>query len=141
MKRPRLQPPVFTFAHGALHVFLDDLEVFQQDGFKFIAAIRIVGNLTHLLQRQPKMALLNRGAKRRRPPEVSVRQLFDVSHAQLVSAYRRHKIFDLLFFYTVHAHELPQRVHVRINRETAAEDLFPYFFAHLTDQSQPHAYP
>jgi hypothetical protein len=110
MKRPRLQPLAFTFAHGPLHVFPDDLKVFQQGGFKFIAALRIIGNFPHLPQGHPHVPLLNRFSKRCRPSEVSVRQLFNIAHAQFVPAHRHYKIFDLLLFHPVHAPELPQRV-------------------------------
>jgi hypothetical protein len=98
VERPRRQPTVFTFSHGALHVFLDDLEVFQQNRFKVVAPLRIVGDIPHLLQRQSKMALLNSFSERRRSSEVAMSRLFDVAHAQLMSAHRHHKIFDLLFF-------------------------------------------
>lgn len=141
MKGARLQPPVIALTHHPLHVLVRDLEIFQQRTFEVTAAVRISGHLLHPLQGQAHMALLNRLPKRLRSPEVSMGKLFDFPHAQFLAAHRHHKIFDLLLFHPVHAHELPQRVHVRVNRKAAAEDLLPHLFAHLADQPQPHAHP
>ena len=87
------------------------------------------------------MTVSNRLPKRLRPAEISVRELLDIPYAQFLSAHGHHKIFDLLLFYPVHAHELPQHVHVRVNRKTSAEDLVAHLFAHLADQPQSHAHP
>lgn len=87
------------------------------------------------------MTVSNRLPKRLRAAKISVRELFDIPHAQFFSAHGHHKVFDLLPGHPVHAHELPEHVHVRVNRETSAEDLLAHFLAHLADQPQPHAYP
>ena len=141
MKGPCLEPPVFALAHHPLHVFVRDLEILQQRAFEVVDAIGILGHLLHPLQRQPNMTVSNRVPKRLRPAEISVRELLDIPHTQFLSAHGNHEVFDLLFFHSVHAHELPQRVHVRVNRKASAEDLVAHLFAHLADQTQSHAHP
>lgn len=133
MKGTRLQPPVVALAHHPLHVLLRDLEIPQQGAFELVAAFRIVGDSFHPFQRQPDLALLNRLAERRRPAEVSMRKLFNLPHAQFLSAHCDDEVLDLLPPYSVHAHELPQRVHVGVNRKTSAEDFLPHPLAHLPD--------
>jgi hypothetical protein len=141
VKGPRLQPPVFALTHHPLHVFVRDLEILQQCAFELVDAVGVVGHLLHPLQGQPYMTVSNRLPKRLRPAEISVRELFDIPHAQFLSAHGHHKIFDLPLFHSVHAHELPEHIHVRVNRKTSAEDLLAHFLAHLAEQPQPHAHP
>jgi len=87
------------------------------------------------------MTVSNRLPKRLRPAEITVRELLDIPYAQFFSAHGHHEIFDLLFLHSVHAHELSEHVHVRVDRKTSAEDLVAHLFAHLADQPQPHAHP
>ena len=141
MKSPCLQAPVVAFTHDPLHVLVRDLEISEQRAFELVAALGIFGNVPDPLQRQSDMTAVNRLPERLRSPEVPMRELFNLTHAQFLSAHGDNKVLDLLLFYSVHAHELPQCVHVRINWKPAAEDLPPHFFAHLADQSQPHAHP
>src|SRR6266702_1216093 len=79
--------------------------------------------------------------KRSGPTKVAVRQLFNLPHAELLPAQGQDELLDVLLVDPVHAHELPQRVHVGIDRESAAEDLLPHPRAHLCEQPQPHAHP
>ena len=141
MKGPRPKPPVLALAHHPLHILLRDLEIGQQHAFELVAPAGILGDVPDPLQGQPDMAVFDRLPKRLRPPEVSLRQLFNLPHTQLLAADGHHKSVDRLLFHPIHAHELPQCVHVAVNRKACAEDLLPHFFAHLADQSQPHAHP
>ncbi|MDV7394518.1 hypothetical protein RZS08_24260, partial [Arthrospira platensis SPKY1] len=73
----------------------------------------------HLVQRPFPAALVDRLAQRRRAAEVSVRQQLDLADAQLRSGDRLHEAFELPRPAGVHAHERPQRDHVRVDREPA----------------------
>jgi len=64
-----------------------------------------------------------------------------IPHAELLPAQGQDELLDVLLVDPVHAHELPQRVHVGIDRESAAEDLLPHPRAHLCERPQPHAHP
>ena len=106
-KRRRLQPPVLAFPHHPLDVLLSDLQILQQHAFELVGAIRVVGHLPKPVQRQGHVSLLDGFAKRSRPAKISVRQLFDLAHAELLAGQRHHEVFDVLLFDAVHAHELP----------------------------------
>ena len=140
-KRPSLQAPVFALAHDALHVLVRDLQVLQQHPFKLGRALRVLGHLAHPVQNQRRVSFADCFAKRCRPSKISMGQLFDLPHAELFPADGDDKVFDVLFLDPVHAHELPQGIHVGINRELTAEEFLPHRGAHLGDQTQPHAYP
>jgi hypothetical protein len=136
-----LQPPVLAFPHHPLVVLLCDLQVLQQHAFELVGAIRVLGHLPEPVQSQGHMSLPDRLAKRSRPSKISMRQLFDFAHAELLAGQRHHEVFDVLFADAVHAHELPQGVHVGVDREGAAKELGPDRRAHLRDEAQTHAYP
>lgn len=68
-------------------------------------------------------------------------QLFDFPNAQLLPAQCQHEFFDLVLGHAVHAHELPQSVHVRVDRKGPTEDLLPDCLGHLCYEPQPHADP
>ena len=140
-KRRRLQPPVLAFPHHPLHVFLRDLQVLQQHAFKLVRAVRGLGHLPEPIQRLGHVALPDGLAKRGRSAKISVRQLFDLAHAELLAGQRYHEVFDVLLFDTIHAHELPQGVHVGVDWELPAEEFLPHHGAHLGHQTQPHAHP
>jgi 4-aminobutyrate aminotransferase len=67
--------------------------------------------------------------------------LGDLPHTELLPAQGHHELLNLLLSHAVHAHELPQRVHIGIDRKIATEDFLPHLGAHLHDQPQPHAHP
>jgi hypothetical protein len=140
-KRRRLQSPILAFAHDPLHVLLRDLQVLQQDAFKLVRAIRVLGYFLHPVQRQGGVSFQDGFPKRCRPSKVSVRQLFNLSNAEFLSTERDDEVFDILLLDAIHAHELPQRVHVRIDGKVGAEDLLAHGFAHLADQADPHTHP
>ena len=140
-KRRCLQPPVLAFPHYPLHVLLRDLQILQQHAFELVGPIRVFGHLAEPVQSQGHLALADRLAKRGRPAKISVRQLFNLAQAELFAGQRHHEVFNVLLFDAVHAHELPQGVHVGINRKLAAKEFVPHHSAHLRDQTQPHAYP
>jgi hypothetical protein len=103
--------------------------------------MRVLGHLLDAVQRQRHVALLDRFAKRGRPSKIAMRQLFNLSHAELSAGQGNDEVFDVLFLDAVHAHELPQGVHVGINGKGAAEEFLPHRVAHLADQAQPHTHP
>lgn len=138
---PRLQTRILALAHDALHVLVRDLEVLQQHPFKLVGTVGVLGHLPHSVQYQRRMSFADGFAKRRRPSKISMRQLFNLAYAELLSADRDDEVFDVLFFDAVHAHELAQGVHVGIDWKRAAEDPRSHRFAHLADQPQPHAHP
>jgi hypothetical protein len=84
-KRRRLQSPVFAFSHHPLAVLLRDLQILQQHAFKLVAAIRVLGHLPNPVQGQGHVSLLDRLAKRGRSSKVSVRQLFNLAHAEFLA--------------------------------------------------------
>lgn len=106
-KRGRFQPPVLAFPHHPLDVLLRDLQILQQHAFELVGAIRVLGHLPKPVQGQGDVALADRLAKRGRPAKISMRQLFNLAHAELVAGQRHHEVFDVLLADTVHAHELP----------------------------------
>ena len=106
-KRGRLQPPVLAFPHHPLHVLVRDLQILQQHAFELVGAIRVFGHLPKPVQSQGHVSLLDGFAKRGRPSKISVRQLFDLAHAELSAGQRHHEVFDVLLADAVHAHELP----------------------------------
>src|SRR5438034_451759 len=136
-----LQAPFLAFAHHPQHVFLGDFQVLQQHPFKLVASVRILGHLPHGLQHQSGMSFPDGLAERSGPTKVAVRQLFNLPHAELLPAQGQDELLDVLLVDPVHAHELPQHIHVGIDRESAAEDLLPHPRAHLCEQPQPHAHP
>ena len=141
MEHPALKPRVLALAHDALHVLQENFQVAQQHPLERAATFRIVRDLPHLPQRQRHVALENLLAKRGRSAKEPVGQLLDVPHAQILAAHRHDKLFDLLLLHPVHAPELAQGVHVRIDREGPAEELLPHQGAHLAQQPQAHAHP
>ena len=136
-----LQSPVLAFAHHALHVLVRELQVFQQHAFKLIRPLRILGHSSHSIQHQRRVSFANSFPKRFRPAKISLRQLFNLSHAELLSAESHHEVFNVLLLDPVHAHELPQGVHIGIDGKSPAEDLLAHGRTHLADQPQPHAHP
>ena len=106
-KRRRLQPPVFALTHHPLQVLLRDLQILQQHAFELVGAIRVGRHLPEPVQGQGYVPLLNGLAKRRRPPKIAVRQLFNLAQAELFAGQRYHKVLDVLLSDAVHAHELP----------------------------------
>src|SRR2546422_5572464 len=121
-ERTGRQAPVFALAHDALHVLVRDLQVLQQHPFKLGRAVRVLGHLSHPVQYQRRMSFADRFAKRCRPAKISMGQLFNLAHTELFSAEGHDKVFDVLFLHPVHAHELPQGVHVGIDGKAATED-------------------
>jgi hypothetical protein len=105
-KRGRLQTPVFAFPHHPLDVLMRDLQILQQHAFKLVGAIRVLGYLPKPVQSQSYVPLLDGFAKRCRPSKISMRQLLNLTHAELFAGQRYHKIFDVLPADAVHAHEL-----------------------------------
>lgn len=106
-KRRRLQPPVLALSHHSLHVLLRDLQILQQHTFELARAIRVFGHLSEPVQSQGHVALPDGFTKRGRPAKISMRQLFNLAHAELLAGQRHHEVFDVLLGDTVHAHELP----------------------------------
>jgi hypothetical protein len=106
-KRGRLQPPVLAFPHHPLDVLLCDLQILEQHAFELVAAIRGLGHLSEPVQSQGHMSVPDRLAKRSRPSKISMRQLFNFAHAELLAGQRHHEVFDILLSHPVHAHELP----------------------------------
>jgi len=80
-KNGRLEPPVFAFAHHPLYVLVRDLQVIEQHPFKLVATIRVLGHLPNPVQRQCRVPVSDRIAKRRRPSEVSMGELVNLAHA------------------------------------------------------------
>jgi len=140
-ERRCLQPTVLALPYHPLVVLLRDLQIFEQHAFELVGAIRVLGHLPEPVQSQGHVSLPDRLAKRSRSTKISMGQLFDFTHAELLAGQRHHEVFDVLFADAVHAHELPQGVHVGVNREIAAEEFLPHRLAHLPHQAQPHAHP
>jgi hypothetical protein len=140
-KRRRLQSPILTFPHHPLDVLLRDLQILEQHAFELVGTIRVLGHLPEPVQRHRHVPLPDGFAKRRRPAKIAMRQLFNLAHAELFAGQRHHEVFDVLLADTVHAHELPQGVHVGVDRKLPAEEFLPYHGAHLGHQTQPHAHP
>ena len=84
-----------------------DLQILQQHAFKLVGAIRVLGHVPKPVQSQDHVSLLDRLAKRGGPSKISMRQLFNLAHAELFASQRYHEVFDVLLSHTVHAHELP----------------------------------
>ena len=84
-KRGRFQPPVLAFPHDPLDVLLRDLQILQQHAFELVGAIRVLRHLPKPIQSQGHVSLPDRFAKRSRPSKVSVRQLFNLAHAELLA--------------------------------------------------------
>jgi hypothetical protein len=106
-KRWRLQPPVFALSHHPLYILMRDLQILQQHAFKLVGAIRVLGHVPKPVQSQGHVSLTNRLPKRCGPAKISMRQLFNLAHAELLAGQRYHEVFDVLLSHTVHAHELP----------------------------------
>lgn len=68
-------------------------------------------------------------------------ELLDLPEAYVLSAHRLDEPFHLALRDPVHAHELPEGVHIRVDGKGAAEDPLPHPLAHLADQSQSHGDP
>ena len=103
----RLQPPILALSHHPLDVFLRDFQILQQHAFELVAAIRGLGHLPEPVQSQGHVALLDGLAKRGRPSKISMRQLVNLAHAELLAGQRHHEVLDVLLADAVHAHELP----------------------------------
>ena len=131
MEGPALEPGVLAFAHDALHVLQHHFQVTQQNPLELVAPGRIGRDLPHLPQRQGHVALENLLAQRRRSAKEPMGQLLNVPDAQIFAADRHDELFDLLLLHPVHAPELAQSVHIRIDREGPAEELLPHHGAHL----------
>src|SRR3984885_13864447 len=112
VKGPAGQPGVLAFAHDPLHVLLRHLQVAQEHPLELVAGLRAPRRLPHPFQREGQIAPANLLAKRLRPAEVAMSQLFDLPHTQPPSADRHHKLLDLRRAHAVHAPELAQGVHV-----------------------------
>jgi len=106
-KRRCLQPPIWAFPHHPLHVLLRDLQILQQHAFELARAIRVFRYLSEPVQSQGHVALPDGFTKRGWPAKISMRQLFNLAHAELLAGQRHHEVFDVLLSDTVHAHELP----------------------------------
>jgi hypothetical protein len=132
VENPALQARILTLAHDALHVLLEHFQVAEQNPLKLAASVRIRRHLLHLPQRQRHVALEDLLAERSRPAKKSVGQLLEVPHAQILAAHRHDELLDLLLLDAVHAHELAQSVHIRVDRERTAEELLTHRGAHLT---------
>ena len=141
VKGPALEFGVLAFAHDPLHILLRQFQIAQQDPFKLAAPIGALRYLPHLLQRQSQVALEDLLAKGLRSAEKTVRELLDIAHTQPMAAGGQYKLFNLADLDPVHAHELAQRIHVRINREGAGEELLAHWGAHLAKKPQAHAHP
>jgi hypothetical protein len=141
MEPPALKARVLALAHDALHVLPEHFQVAEQHPLELAAALRIRRRLPHLAQRQRHVARENLLAEGSRPAKEPVSQLFNVPHAQILAAHRHHELLDLLLLDGVHAHELAQGVHVGVDRERTAEELFTHRGAHLPQQAQAHAHP
>jgi len=140
-ERRCLQPPVLAFPYHPLVVLLCDLQILEQHAFELVGAVRVLRHLPKPVQSQGHVSFPDRLAKRSRSSKISMRQLFDFTHAELLAGQRHHEVFDVLFADAVHAHELPQGVHVGVNGKPAAEEFLPHHLAHLPHQTQPHAHP
>ena len=106
-ERRCLQPPVLAFPHHPLVVLVRDLQILEQHAFELVGAIRVLGHLPEPVQSQGHASLPDRLAKRSRSSKISMRQLFDFPHAELLAGQRHHEVFDVLLSHPVHAHELP----------------------------------
>ena len=84
-----------------------DLQILQQHAFKLVGAIRGLRHVPKPVQSQGHVSLTNRLPKRCGPSKISMRQLFNLAHAELFAGQRYHEVFDVLLSHTVHAHELP----------------------------------
>ena len=141
VKRPALEPRVLALAHEPLHVLLGDLQIAEHHALKLAASIRILGHFPESFEGQGQIAFEDLLAKRVRPAKIAMRQLLNVPHAQAFVAHSQDELLDLFAADPVHAHELAQGVHVRIDREGAAKELGPDRRAHLGDEPQAHAHP
>ena len=106
-ERRCLQPPIWAFPHHPLHVLLRDLQILQQHAFELVGAIRVFRHLSEPVQSQGHVALPDGFTKRGRPAKISMRQLINLAHAELLARQCHHEVFDVLLGDTVHAHELP----------------------------------
>jgi len=138
---PAAQARILTLAHDPLQVLLEHVQVPEHHPFELTAALRIGRDLLHLGQGHRHMALEDLLPEGRWPAKAPVRQLLNVPEAQILAAQGQHELLDLLLPDAVHAHELAHDAHVGIDRERAAEELFPHLGAHLPQQSQAHAHP
>ena len=96
-----------TTGHHVLHHLEQPLQFPQQAAFEVVAALRVLGDGLHLLQRPFPVALVDRFAQRRRPAEVTMGQQFDLTHAEFPSRNRLHEAFDPLRANPVYAHKRP----------------------------------
>lgn len=141
MKALAGQTRVVALAHHSLHVGLGQFQIPEHEALELGAALRVGWDFLKLPQRQGQIALEDLLAEGLRAAEETVRQLFDLAHAELMTAEGQDELLDLLALNPVHAHELANGVHVGIDRKLAAEDLLPDRRGHFGDQSQTHAHP
>jgi hypothetical protein len=84
-ERRRLQPPILAFPHHPLVVLLRDLQILEQHAFELVGAVRVLGHLPEPVQSQGHVSFPDRLAKRSRSSKISMRQLFDFTHAELLA--------------------------------------------------------
>lgn len=122
MEVPRPQMGTVHARHHVLHQLQQPLEIAQQVTLRRTETLGILADLLHLLERPFPVALVDGRAQRRCAAEVSVSQQFDLANTQSLTRHRLHEAFDLCLADAVHAHERPQRDHVRIDGKRAAEE-------------------
>ena len=113
----------------------------EQDSFEVLTTVGVPRHTANLLQRPRQLSALDRLPQGSWTAKVTVGQQFDVANAQTLVGQDLHEPFDLRRGGPVQAHERPQRVHVGVDRELAAQEEGLKFRAHFPQQALPHADP